>query len=584
MSSERPSVPQSAIRFEQVPIVEGPLSLLQEGSSRDRIVSEVVRRTRSELQGGATESLLSEALFSEKGRLRRQRPNWYTKSRHQEDRRLWKGIHEGLLQPGARVGRDELLDRVLSHYGSEICGKFDPRVYWFATRSVPWMFNWLLNAASVQRFLPWGMTEALESRVRLVGEIAELQSLSKKGTVLMVPTHQSNIDSPLVGYLIYLMQLPPFAYGAGLNLFTNPLLGFLMSRLGAYTVDRAKNNAIYKQALKNYSTAILSEGVHSIFFPGGGRSRSGAIESRLKLGLLGTGLEAQILNLRAGREKPNIYVVPMVMSYHFVLEASSLIEDYLAASGKHRYIMTDDESSSLVKVLQFFWRFFGSQSSLTVRIGRAMDVFGNFVDSEGRSQGPNGTTIDPRQWLMSGGEVRADAQRDREYTRELGERIAERFHRDNTVLTSHLVAFAFFELLREQNPSHDLFRLLRLPLAQRTVQESVFLTAAERYRARLLDLASRGLVYLSPELLGTDVQAWVRDGVRNLGLLHGHAVLRWESGWFSTEDMALLYYYRNRLAGYGLSRLAESTDKRRGDLVYAGRERERDYDSQGFLV
>ena len=32
------------------------------------------------------------------------------------------------------------------------------------------------------------------------------------------------------------------------------------------------------------------------------------------------------------------------MSYHFVLEASSLIEDYLAESGKHRFIITDDES------------------------------------------------------------------------------------------------------------------------------------------------------------------------------------------------------------------------------------------------
>jgi glycerol-3-phosphate O-acyltransferase len=35
----------------------------------------------------------------------------------------------------------------------------------------------------------------------------------------MVPTHQSNLDSLLVGYVIYMMSLPPFAYGAGLNLF-----------------------------------------------------------------------------------------------------------------------------------------------------------------------------------------------------------------------------------------------------------------------------------------------------------------------------------------------------------------------------
>src|SRR6202022_4555136 len=124
-----------------------------------------------------------------------------------------------------------------------------------------------------------------------------------------------------------LMSLPPFAYGAGLNLFSNPVLSFFMSRLGSYTVDRQKTNSIYKQTLKNYSTRILREGIHSIFFPGGGRSRSGAIESKVKLGLLGTGLEAQIENLKSGKPNPKIFVVPMDMSYHFVLEAGSLIED-----------------------------------------------------------------------------------------------------------------------------------------------------------------------------------------------------------------------------------------------------------------
>src|SRR5690606_41359017 len=57
--------------------------------------------------------------------------------------------------------------------------------------------------------------------------------------------------------VIYLMGLPPFAYGAGLNLFSNPVLSYFMSSLGSYTVDRQKNNIIYKTVLKNYSTTIL---------------------------------------------------------------------------------------------------------------------------------------------------------------------------------------------------------------------------------------------------------------------------------------------------------------------------------------
>ena len=52
-----------------------------------------------------------------------------------------------------------------------------------------------------------------------------------------------------------------------------------------------------------------------------------------------------------------------------------------------------------------------------------MDIFGNFVDEEGRSIGPNGTTIDPARWLTTRGELRTEPQRDQEYVRELGGRL-----------------------------------------------------------------------------------------------------------------------------------------------------------------
>jgi glycerol-3-phosphate O-acyltransferase len=37
---------------------------------------------------------------------------------------------------------------------------------------------------------------------------------------------------------------------------------------------------------------MIERGYHSLFFPGGTRSRSGMVEKRLKLGLAGTGVEA----------------------------------------------------------------------------------------------------------------------------------------------------------------------------------------------------------------------------------------------------------------------------------------------------
>ena len=540
-----------AVRFESLPAVEGALWRLPE--MRAQILDEVAGRTYQDLKSSPFDFLLGEALFQERQRLKREPFSIFTWNRHRKDRELWSAIQRGLLKPAAIADRKPMMERVLHHYAEEIGGRFDPRVYRLATGTVPLLFNWLLNAASVRRIMPGTWTEALEDRLQILGEVSHLQSLSKKGTILLVPTHPSNIDSILIGYLIYLMSMPPFAYGAGLNLFSNPVLSFFMRNLGAYTVDRKKGNEMYKELLKHYSTRMLREGIHSIFFPGGGRCRSGAIEKKVKLGLLGTGLEAQRLNMREGRENPSVFVVPMVTSYHFVLEASSLIEDYLSEQGKHRFIRyRADESWQPTKVLNFFWKLFAAKSGITVRIGKPLDIFGNFVDEEGRSIGPNGTTIDPKRWLSTRGELLEDPQRDREYTRELGSKIVERYHRENTVLTSHLVAFAYFETLRHQYKDLDLFRFLRISLAQRTLPMDAFLQHAERYHRMVRDLADSGRLYLHDRLQTEDTQRWVQDGIRNLGLFHGNAVLRESEGAIYTEDMNLLYYYRNRLTGYGL--------------------------------
>ena len=110
-----------------------------------------------------------------------------------------------------------------------------------------------------------------------------------------------------------------FVYGAGLNLFGIRALAYFMNKLGAYKVDRRKKNLPYLETLKTYSTLAMTNGCNSLFFPGGTRSRSGAIEDKLKLGLLGTAMEAQRLNyLNNGAEAKKIFVVPVVFGYNFV--------------------------------------------------------------------------------------------------------------------------------------------------------------------------------------------------------------------------------------------------------------------------
>lgn len=564
-----------SVRFDSRGALPGPLLQLSEG--RQSFIDEVVSRTSAELSHRDHRTLLAETLFLERARLKRAKGGltspflWRRKS---EDRavisQLSSALDHGLADP------KELSKKLLEHYGNEICGNFSSKVYDFAVTTVPWGFSWLLNTASLQNFTPWGRAESLASRVRVVGEVPLLQKLAKEGTVLLVPTHQSNIDSILVGWVIHLCSLPPFAYGAGLNLFSNPVLSFLMSRLGAYTVDRQKNSDLYKAALKNYSTTILGRGVHSIFFPGGGRSRSGALESHIKLGLLGTALQAQIENFRQGKPKPSLFIVPMVTSYHFVFEASSLIEDFLAQAGKHRFRPNDSaEAFPLKALINFFWKVFSQRTEVWVRVGRPLDVFGNFVNDDGKSIGPNGTTIDPRSWVTSQGVLQADHQRDREYTRNLGDRLVERYHAENVVLSSHAAAFTYIQCLRHQYPQMDLFKMLRLNPQQRAIPMGRFLEEAARLQDTLFRSAIQGNLFLSDSLHIRDAKIWTEEGIRQLGMFHERSVLKFEDSAVTSDDVSLAIYYRNRLAGYGFGVIHERDRKK----AFYG-----ETDAQGFLV
>src|SRR5690606_24539015 len=120
--------------------------------------------------------------------------------------------------------------------------------------------------------------------------------------------------------------IPAFSYGAGLNLYNFGPAAYFMNRLGAYRVDRRKKNPIYLETLKALSTQSIKNQVNNLFFPGGTRSRSGASEEQLKLGLLNTIVEAQRDICLEGRNQ-NIYIIPLILDYHFVLEAKSRSEE-----------------------------------------------------------------------------------------------------------------------------------------------------------------------------------------------------------------------------------------------------------------
>ncbi len=520
---------------------------------QERILIEVQRRVVAQAQQRARlDETLADSLYHEKRRLKDE-PDERAKKR---DKAFYDTIQRSMRGASDRA-LTRLLDQIVRHYAEEIAGNFDERIYTAVTRAGAPALGLLLNAVSpkqlVNRFpdLP-----NFDDAIIMQGEIEQLRRLHELGTVILVPTHVSNLDSVVCGYALYKLGLPPFIYGAGLNLFSNPLIGFFMHNLGAYTVDRRKRDPLYKQVLKTYATCTIENGYDNIFFPGGTRSRSGAIEQHLKLGLLGTGVTAYVENLVQKKTAPKVFVVPASLSFQLVLEAETLIDDFLKEVGKSRYIITDDEFSKPGRVLSFMKQLLSLDSKIYFTVGQAYDPFGNPVDPDGNSLDPRGREVDTSLYVTRDGVPVHDEVRDAEFTRELGEQLAHAYMADNLVQATHVTARAMFSLLRTQNPDVHIVRLLRTGGQIEDVSLTQLYREVDRLLHELRGLHGRGGIRLGPVVQADSADDVVEDGLRHFAIFHSRPAAERRGDRVFATDRALLFYYQNRLEGYRIDREA----------------------------
>jgi glycerol-3-phosphate O-acyltransferase len=500
--------------------------------------------------------LLAETIYLEKIRIKEE--PW--KVDPPNERQFWARIKKRLVKYS--VDKDEsistqnntyLLKQIIHRYALEIVGTFRINTFLFARKFLTWFFNQLLQASFWKIRLKGGK-KRLVQKLLVKGDIDHVRSLAQKGTLIIVPTHFSNLDSILIGYVLDAVTgLPAFSYGAGLNLYNTGYTAYFMNRLGAYRVDRRKKNKIYLETLKSMSSLSIQRGTNSIFFPGGTRSRSGAIENKLKMGLLGTVVEAQRAMIQRN-ENTKIYIVPLILSYHFVLDGQSLIEQYLKQQGKSRYFKEGKDYSGLSGIIRFIWKILSEGNEITLSFGKAMDVIGNPVDQEGNSKDKYGNTINMADYFISEGKVNTDIQRETEYTGLLAENIIKRFHSDNIVLSSHLLAFAAFEMLCNENPKLDLFGVLRLPTDDYIFNYNVLSATVKQLQKTLVIYAENEKLILSPEI-NSSVDDLIADGIKHLGTFHIKKPLKKnKAGEVISENLYLLYFYHNRLTGYGLEK------------------------------
>ena len=509
-------------------------------SERDDIVSDVVKRICVDLEPDRSrlEIALNDAAYHEIRRLENQRD---------DEARERLGYWRSMIRRIGKMDDTEqrrVLHTIVTDMTRDVAGNFDPRVYRFARRAVPRLIGGVMEPRGLMAAAP----QSLDRVLRVQGDVERLHHLQNEGSLVFVPTHSSNLDSIVLAQALEISGLSPVIYGAGKNLFTNPIISFFMHNLGAYRVDRRIRVGLYKHILKLYSQVMIERGYHSLFFPGGTRSRSGMIERHLKLGLLGSAVEAFTTNQVRRVDRP-VWFVPTTINYSLVLEAETLIKDWLMEEGQARYIIEDDEFSQIDRWVAFFRKMVGMRGACIIRFGDPIDAFGNRVDGRGQSLTPTGRAIDPGGYVEQRGKPVVDAVRDAAYTRELGEVLAQRYEEDTVLMSTQVVAHVLFRDLVQSTPGMDLFARLRLR-GEIGLDREALCQELGQARDRLCALEAKGRVRTSDvvkedtpaELLERALKLW--NGYHNstAATLEGDRVV--------LGDPSLLLYYQNRLVSF----------------------------------
>ena len=458
-----------------------------------------------------------------------------------DDKIFWEKIKKHLneIENNKEVSKFEkkILSKIISRYTKEITGNFKRTHFSFSRRIIVTFFARLLNTARLRN--PFGNL-GLTSKINIIGKIKRLRKLSKRGTIIMVPTHFSHIDSALIGWVISFLGLPAFMYGAGLVLYNMKLFSYFLNSLGAYKVDRRKKHLLYLETLKTYTEEAIINNCHNLFYPAGTRSRSGAIEEKLKLGLLGSTLEAQ---KELDNQNKKIFIVPVTFNYQFVLEGPALINQYLSSNNQDRFYLKNLGYSSSFKILSFISKFFTKSNRISVSFGKAMDVFGNFVDNKGDVNKKN-LNIDLYKNYYKKAEI----------LNNLSKNIISEHKAGTQVFSSMLIAYVSFKLILKKFKNLEVYNILRLPNDELEIQIDFIKKYYKKTINSIRELESKNKIKCSKEI-DLPIEEQIKMGCENLGLYHPIKPIKLEKNKIQIKNIKMLFYYHNRLTGFNLKKI-----------------------------
>ncbi|MEP7195420.1 MAG: 1-acyl-sn-glycerol-3-phosphate acyltransferase [Saprospiraceae bacterium] len=528
-------------------IQEWPITKLS--NDREQFVNKVIKDVEAQYNQFSASELdqtLSKTIFQERQRVKSNPWKADPPNEALYFRKLFKEYNESKESDISFQKNKETVYRLIHRYAEEISGNFNIATFYFARKVLGVFFHLLYFPFGLKLFSSTKKKQKrLEKRMIVNGEIDLVRKLFEENTIILVPTHSSNLDSVLVGYMSDTFGgLPAFSYGAGLNLYDSEFFAFFMNRLGAYRVDRRKKNQIYLHTLIAYSRLIAERGVNTIFFPGGTRSRSGEVETKLKLGLLNSVLLAQ-RSLLERNESRKIILVPTVIGYESVLEARSLIIQHLKTTGQEKFIVKE-KSSPVREYIKFIFGLLKKKSRVYLTFGAPIDVFGNRIDESGNSINHLNSKIQLKDYFMREGRFVHDAQRESIYTKELAESIVDKYRKYNFITPAYLVAYCAFKMFEKAHSGQDHFSLVQLPEEELNFPIDEFKEYCSAMIKSLKILQSESKAMISEEL-DEPIEIVIEKGILSVGVLHNRKVLYIETNMLMTDDLFTLYYYHNKM-------------------------------------
>jgi glycerol-3-phosphate O-acyltransferase len=157
-------------------------------------------------------------------------------------------------------------------------------------------------------------------------QVERLRELNRRGALVFLPSHKSNLDSMVMSSTLHQHGFPPNHLMGGINMAFWPM-GHLGRRVGVVFIRRSfGGDEVYKFTLRRYLAYLASKRLNLEWYIEGGRSRTGKLLPA-RMGLLdymARGVEET--------DVPEVWLIPVSITYDRLAEVAEMTAESRGAA------------------------------------------------------------------------------------------------------------------------------------------------------------------------------------------------------------------------------------------------------------